>query len=58
MQEIAHEIARLQRSYAMLSYGTAAAWVVLTAYLLTLVSRQRKLQRETARLREMVEQGK
>ena len=58
MQEIAQEIARLQRSYGMLSYGLAAAWVIVTAYVLTLAARQRKLKREIARLREMVEHGR
>jgi CcmD family protein len=38
-------------------YGFAAAWTVVVIYVLTLVSRERKLRDEMARLRNMIETG-
>jgi CcmD family protein len=38
-------------------YGFAAAWVVLVVYVLTLVSRERRLRDEMGRLRNMIETG-
>jgi CcmD family protein len=52
---IAREAARLQRNYEFLSYGLTAAWLILVAYVLMMVSRHRKLQREIASLRAMLE---
>ena len=49
------EVARLERNYEFLSYGLTAAWVILVVYLLMMVSRQRKLKREIARLKAMLE---
>jgi hypothetical protein len=40
---------------AFLSYGLIAAWLILAAYVLLLSARDRKLKRELARVREMLE---
>ena len=54
--DIARELARLQRNYAFLSYGLIAAWLILVVYVLMMLGRQRKLKREIANLRAMVEE--
>jgi CcmD family protein len=54
-EQIAREAARLQRNYEFLSYGLTVAWLVLVVYVLVMVSRQKKLQREIAGLRAMLE---
>jgi CcmD family protein len=56
--DITFEIARLQRNYQFLSYGLVAAWIILVAYVLMMVSRQRRLKREIASLRAMLEDRK
>lgn len=38
-------------------YGFAAAWIIVVIYVLTLVSRERKLRDEMVRLRSMIESG-
>jgi CcmD family protein len=38
-----------------LFYGYSAAWIVITAFVLLLVSRGRKIDRELARLKSLVE---
>jgi CcmD family protein len=38
-------------------YGFAAAWTIVVLYVLTLVSRDRKLREEMTRLRNMIETG-
>jgi hypothetical protein len=48
----------LQHQYEFLSYGLAAAWVILAAYVLMMVGRERKLKREIASLRAMLEEKK
>jgi CcmD family protein len=48
----------LQNQYEFLSYGLTAAWIILAAYVLMLVSRERKLKREIASLRAMIEEKK
>ena len=53
---IARELGRLQRNYEFLSYGLVAAWLILTIYVLMMVSRERKLKGEIARLRAMLEE--
>ena len=52
---IVREAQRLQRNYEFLSYGLTAAWLILVAYVLMMVSRHRKLEREIASLRAMLE---
>jgi CcmD family protein len=55
-EEIAREAARLQRNFEYLSYGLTVAWLVVVIYVLMLVSRQKKLKREIAGLRAMLEE--
>ncbi len=45
------------RNFLYMFYGFAAAWTVVVIYVLTLVSRDRKLREEMARLRNMIETG-
>ena len=45
----------LQHQYEFLSYGLTAAWVVLAVYVLMMVARERKLRREIANLKAMLE---
>ena len=52
---VANEIGRLQRNYEFLSYGMTAAWAILVVYVLFMVSRERRLKQEIARLRSMLE---
>ncbi len=54
--QITSEAVKLQHNYEYLSYGLIAAWVVLTVYVLMLVGRERKLKREIASLKAMVEE--
>ena len=56
--DIAFEIQRLQRNYQFLSYGLVAAWIILVIYVLMMVARQRRLKREIASLRVMLEDKK
>jgi CcmD family protein len=46
----------LQHQYEFLSYGLAAAWVILAVYVLMMVGRERKLKREIAGLKAMLEE--
>ena len=45
------------RNFVYMFYGFAAAWVVVVLYVLTLVSRERRLREEMGRLRNMIETG-
>ena len=47
---------RLQHQYEFLSYGLTAAWIILVVYVLMMVARERKLKREIASLRAMLEE--
>ena len=38
-------------------YGFAAAWTIVVIYILTLVSREKKLRDEMRRLQSMIESG-
>lgn len=38
-------------------YGFAAAWAVLVIYVITLVSREKKIHQEINRLRKLIEEG-
>ena len=55
-QVSAGEVVRLQRNYEFLSYGLIAAWIILAGYVLMMVARERKLKREIASLRAMLEE--
>ncbi len=52
---IREEIGRLQRNFQGLIWGFVAAWVILMAYTLMIVFRERKIRREMERLKNMVE---
>jgi len=52
---IRDEIGRLQRNFQGLIWGFVAAWVILMAYTLMIVFRERKIRREMERLKNMVE---
>ena len=54
--DVAREIARLQRNYQFLSYGMIVAWVIVVVYVLLLVGREKKLKREIASLKIMLEE--
>jgi CcmD family protein len=54
--DVTREIARLQRNFEFLSYGFAAAWIVLAVYVLMMVSRERRLKREISNLKAMLEE--
>ena len=56
--DIAREIARFQRNYEFLSYGLVVAWLILVVYVLMMVARERKLKREIAGLKAMLEDRK
>ena len=55
-EDIDREIRRLQHGYEFLSYGLIVAWLILVVYVLMMVSRERKLKREIAGLRAMLEE--
>jgi hypothetical protein len=38
-------------------YGLTAAWLILVVYLITLVSRERKIRAEIDRMKRMIESG-
>jgi hypothetical protein len=56
LAQLVTEAERLQHDYEFLSYGLIAAWVVLAVYVLMLVGRERRLRREIASLRAMLEE--
>jgi CcmD family protein len=45
------------RNFTYMFYGFAAAWIVLVIYVITLISREKKLRGEMERLRRMIEGG-
>jgi CcmD family protein len=57
-EDISREMARLQRNYEFLSYGLTVAWIILVVYVLMMVGRERKLKREIAGLKAMLEERK
>ena len=56
VEDILLEKQRLQHNYQFLSFGLIAAWAILLVYVLMMVSRQRKLRKEIAGLRAMLEE--
>jgi hypothetical protein len=54
--EITREAERLRHNYAFLSYGLMAAWLILVVYVMMMVARERKLKREIASLKAMLEE--
>jgi len=57
-EDVTRELVRLQRNYEFLSYGLIIAWVILVIYVLMMVQRERKLKREIASLKAMLEDRK
>ena len=55
-EDVQREYERLQRNFQFLSYGFAAAWIILTVYVLRMVGRERGLKREIASLKAMLEE--
>jgi hypothetical protein len=59
-EDIAREAERLQRSlqrnYEFLSYGLIVAWLILVVYVLMMLAREKKLKREIASLKAMLEE--
>jgi len=53
--DITREMERLQRNFSFLNSGLWVAWFVLVIYVLMMVSRERKLKREIAGLKAMLE---
>ena len=49
------EMARLQRNFQFLCYGLIVAWLILVVYVLMMVGRERKLKREIAGRKAMLE---
>jgi hypothetical protein len=56
--QLVSDAQRLQHEYEFLSYGLTAAWIILAVYVLMMVARERKLKREIASLRSMLEEKK
>jgi CcmD family protein len=50
------EALRLQHDYQFLTYGLVAAWVILAIYVMMMLGRQKKLQREISNLRAMLDE--
>jgi CcmD family protein len=49
------ELARLQRSFSFLNSGLWVAWLVIVIYVLMLAAREKKLAREIAGLKAMLD---
>ncbi len=45
-----------ERNFLYMFYGFLAAWLILAGYVVSLVARERKIDREMDRLRRMVEE--
>ena len=56
--DITREMERLQRNFSFLNSGLWVAWLVLVIYVLMMASRERKLKREIAGLKAMLEDRK
>ncbi len=56
--DLQREAVRLQHDYQFLSYGLMAAWLIMIVYVLMMVGREKKLKREIANLRAMLEEKK
>lgn len=53
--DVAREMERLQRNFAFLNSGLWVAWLILVVFVLMMVGRERKLKREIAGLKAMLE---
>ncbi len=45
------------RNFTYMFYGFTAAWAVLVIYVITLVSREKKIHQEMDRLKKLIEEG-
>jgi CcmD family protein len=45
------------RNFQYMFYGFAVAWLIISIYVISLASRERKLRSELDRVKKMVEQG-
>jgi CcmD family protein len=54
--DLQREALRLQHDYQFLTYGLVAAWVILAIYVMMMLGRQKKLQREISNLRAMLDE--
>ena len=45
-----------QRNFLFMFYGFSAAWVILVIYAITMLTRERKIKDEIARLKSMLEE--
>jgi CcmD family protein len=45
------------RNFTYMFYGFTAAWVIIVIYVVTLVSREKRLQQQVEQLRRMLESG-
>lgn len=55
-QDVVLELERLRRNFTFLSYGFAAAWIILAVYVLMMVGRERRLKQQIANLKAMLEE--
>lgn len=46
-----------QRNFLYMFYGFSVAWLIPLVYVLTLMSREKKLREEIRRLKSMIESG-
>ena len=53
--DVVREMQRLQRNFTFLNSGLWVAWLILVIYVLMMVGRERKLKREIAGLKAMLE---
>ena len=56
--DLQREYMRLQHDYEFLTFGLIAAWVILAVYVLMMLGRERRLKREIASLKAMLEEKK
>ena len=54
--DVVREMDRLQRNFSFLNSGLWVAWLILVVYVLMMVSREKKLKREIAGLKAMLEE--
>ena len=45
------------RNFTYMFYGFGAAWAILVIYVITLVSREKRIHDEMGRLKKLIEEG-
>ena len=58
MNGLDRELLFIQHNYSFLLAGLSAAWIIIATYVLMMFARQKKLKREIANLRSMLEEKK